>query len=930
MPSNEQEYLIKKTTLDNIAGAIHNVNEESAAYSPATMVDKIAALKKGETRSVTLTANPQTFNPTKTNRAMTSVEVTVQGGEYSASVVPVSSTSPKATSNIDGDITNITTESAPSGEYYTITPKLVTTNGSEQVRGKATISKAGYINVGSALSNIATFTSEVQATQGNTRYLAKGAHSVTVIIPSSAINPPAVTPSVNGTIGNIWVTSVTSGVDGIDYWTITPGGTKTKGRITAKGHSSIDKAGYLPIGTADSTEAEVELDADVNNGTSYYIKHGAIKGSVYEDTGDHVTPSATPSIGGTITDITYTNPPSVEYYTIVPSISSTSSGHASVFGKANVTTAGYLAVNEQDVSNVLELSFPVTENTGTTRYLAKGALDATTTSTSSGSATIATDGFTASSGWTPYKVTLSTSSGSVSYKGTVSIAGYVKADATSGVKSATVTVTPNLAQIYIPEGSYYTNGGVMYNAEAGITANGFDAATSATSHYITLSTSAGRGATGAYIDAAGYIPVGELEYEFDVPVSVTGNVTRINIPDGSAATPSGKTITASISLSNVYTSNKGYKLTASGNLSITPTVTAGYVTSGTAAIVYVGDNGNTYVAQNSFATGTAPSGATVNAITLDTVYKLSAGYYHADRYYKATSIELTGDATAADVLSGKTFYSNTYTQHRGSMRNNGRIIVSLGYGGSYTVPEGYTSGGTVSTDIGAAKVSPNSYTITPNNLEGEWNADDNKFYVSQQATTVADAISISVDTAGYISDSVGTRLTSSVSVKAPDVWWMAGSGISKSSTTPSTYTTLDKNSYYYISAGYCPGKYIKTQADTPMPVLTGDATKWDVRYNKTFYSNDYNTKITGAMYDTNVDPRDLTINRGTATNHQLTITPAINYNYTASGYLPVNSDVTGQYSETITPATLGLNQRTYLDVDGGTVSIPAALGLIPL
>ena len=58
------------------------------------------------------------------------------------------------------------------------------------------------------------------------------------------------------------------------------------------------------------------------------------------------------------------------------------------------------------------------------------------------------------------------------------------------------------------------------------------------------------------------------------------------------------------------------------------------------------------------------------------------------------AVELTGDAAAANVLSGKTFYNtDPDTKVTGSMTNNGTVSPSgLNCGGSYTIPAGYHSG----------------------------------------------------------------------------------------------------------------------------------------------------------------------------------------------------------------------------------------------
>jgi hypothetical protein len=61
---------------------------------------------------------------------------------------------------------------------------------------------------------------------------------------------------------------------------------------------------------------------------------------------------------------------------------------------------------------------------------------------------------------------------------------------------------------------------------------------------------------------------------------------------------------------------------------------------------------------------------------------------------KTGTLELTGNAAAADVLSGKTFYStNPKSKLTGSMTNRGAVNQTLTtQGGSYTIPSGYHNG----------------------------------------------------------------------------------------------------------------------------------------------------------------------------------------------------------------------------------------------
>ena len=56
------------------------------------------------------------------------------------------------------------------------------------------------------------------------------------------------------------------------------------------------------------------------------------------------------------------------------------------------------------------------------------------------------------------------------------------------------------------------------------------------------------------------------------------------------------------------------------------------------------------------------------------------------------AVSLTGDAVAANVLSGKTFYNTNLTKVTGTMVNKGAITQTITAGGSYTIPAGYHNG----------------------------------------------------------------------------------------------------------------------------------------------------------------------------------------------------------------------------------------------
>ena len=124
----------------------------------------------------------------------------MSAGSYSASVASHDITNATASSSVVGSITSIASTTTPAGtdgtDYYTITPELTTKAGSSKVKGKATISTAGYLATGNTTSSESSIDVKVDTSPGKSYYLK--ASSVTKEDPgTSYANKATVTPSTS-------------------------------------------------------------------------------------------------------------------------------------------------------------------------------------------------------------------------------------------------------------------------------------------------------------------------------------------------------------------------------------------------------------------------------------------------------------------------------------------------------------------------------------------------------------------------------------------------------------------------------------------------------------------------------------------------------------------------------------------------------------
>lgn len=127
------------------------------------------------------------------------------------------------------------------------------------------------------------------------------------------------------------------------------------------------------------------------------------------------------------------------------------------------------------------------------------------------------------------------------------------------------------------------------------------------------------------------------------------------------------------------------------------------------------------------------------------------------KFGNTTLIDLTDTTTvASDVIRGKYFYGKDGVKTLGTMPDNGATGGTIStQGGTYTIPSGYTSGGTVTANIGAgtatapASISGTSATVS----------------TGTNTLTLTKTVSVTPSvTAGYISS--GTAGNSSVSLTA--------------------------------------------------------------------------------------------------------------------------------------------------------------------
>ena len=399
----------------------------------------------------------------------------------------------------------------------------------------------------------------------------------------------------------------------------------------------------------------------------------------------------------------------------------------------------------------------------------------------------------------------------------------------------------------------------------------------------------GRSTAAQYIN----IPVGYNSTAASYTISAVnnGSVTAPSTISGTAATVSAETNTLTLTKTISVTPNvttAGYiSAGTAGNSSVSLTAT---VTTKAAATITPGTSNQTIAA------GTYLTGAQTISGDADLVagnIKSGVNIFGVAGTYTGEAGLDTSDATAtaADLLYNKTAYVDG-SKITGTMPNNGATGGTITIqGGTYTIPAGYTSGGTVTANLATGST-------TAANISGaafEESTGDYGFRASVQiqpgyyssATTVTKDFST-------ILPAPQTEGTSAQVLAGYDLYNHEGQVISGTMTNNSIGTiTLDQTTTSYtIPAGYHngTGKVQHTTVDIPDPTISVNSSTGVITASGSWtrgfttddnYSNTYNLTTLGAT-TYNVSTSNQTISSGRYLTGNQTIRAVTTSNITAA------------------------------------------------
>ncbi len=433
-----------------------------------------------------------------------------------------------------------------------------------------------------------------------------------------------------------------------------------------------------------------------------------------------------------------------------------------------------------DASNISVSGNRVTINTSgyyaanTYKDVGLGAISASISSNTAGSASMAASEQISTSTQTAYYVTLTTTPGSVKAAATVTTAGYVDSGDNTETAATSVNVSGNNTKLYIKAATPTFTGG---NLTVSSSMSGINAVLSESN------------TSGIYIDSTGSANRAQVSYA----AAVDGYV---KIANGTSVLSAANNVAQGTATRRYITSvtvpkDKPFSVTTTADTALDTTSDL-TITNGAYRQVKVTNNGNTAVTNNANATTTVTSGSS------------SSGTVTINAYNDASTAALTGAQTV--VQNGKWKYTTVTAGSSKLGPYYGAVYVNAASSG--TAANGQvdiTNGGAVKPVLVRQAISISNVTDAASGA-GTTTAPSSGVYVAVQsnANTKTLTAKANITTAGYVAvNSNWKSNTSTVGANASDLYYIPiTSGVAaadSASADVNVYTTDGSNAGVNIS-----------------------------------------------------------------------------------------------------------------------------------
>lgn len=326
-----------------------------------------------------------------------------------------------------------------------------------------------------SISKQSTPSGVTNAASGNATTTAPSSGVYVAVKATAAANSTGTTSAISG--------SGTATVTGAGYAPTTLTGTvSVSGTATAKTSAKDSSMTYVPIttatpafdggglsGTATASSSQATLSDSTNTSgiaittactatRADVLYNGAVAGWVSKADNAVALSSGSSAMTAKTYYVNAVTVPSSKTFTVTNNGTATVSSGSATAGNLTVSAYNSSGTAENNKSIVSAGKWVATSVSAAGTYYGRvtvgaGAVSASVSSNTGGSASMAATGFTASSSATNYYVTLSTTAGSVKAKAQGSTAGYITTSTSNETAATSVAVSGNGNKVYIPVAS---------------------------------------------------------------------------------------------------------------------------------------------------------------------------------------------------------------------------------------------------------------------------------------------------------------------------------------------------------------------------------------------------------------------------------------------------------------------------------------------